>query len=140
MSTQPCNIYLHPTVACNQAAINAIVARTGLAVVVGTNRAALSLVDRKPAEGFTLDFPSAFRSIADDLPEIGYRPALPNRLEEQRRSHAEYMDAEAIARANRFLRVPSLLELCTRAGLNDPGNGGWIGDDPDPFDGGGRAA
>ncbi len=140
MSTQPCNIYLHPTVACNQAAINAIVARTGLAVVVGTNRAALSLVDRKPAEGFTLDFASAFRSIANDLPEIEYRPAFPNRLEWQRRCHVEYMDAEVIARANRFLRVPNLLELITPADSKDPGNGGWLDDDPDPFNGGGKAA
>lgn len=47
-TTQPCRIYLHPAVLGNPDTVNAIVAQTGLAVVVGDNRAALSLVNRNP--------------------------------------------------------------------------------------------
>lgn len=98
-----CRVYLHPSVTGNQSAINAIVARTGLAVVVGTNRAALSLVEKpSTSKPITLRLPRGFERMLDD----------------------------AIAR------------IQTRALLNqpDPGNGGWIGDDHDPFNGGGRAA
>lgn len=47
MRTQPrstCPVYLHPAVLKNPDAINKIVADTGLAIVVGGNRAALSLI------------------------------------------------------------------------------------------------
>jgi|AZIG01.1.fsa_nt_gi hypothetical protein len=51
MQTQPsttCPVYLHPAVLKDPEAINRVIADTGLAVVVGGNRAALSLV-KKPA-------------------------------------------------------------------------------------------
>ncbi|BDX19669.1 hypothetical protein MFKK_24790 [Halopseudomonas aestusnigri] len=51
MQTQPsntCRVYLHPTAATNPAAIAAVIARTGMAIVIGGNRrgAALRASDR----------------------------------------------------------------------------------------------
>ncbi len=102
-TTQPCRIFLHPAVLSNPDTVNAIIARTGLAIVVGDNRAAPSLVQKPtPSRSILIRLPRGFERMVDD----------------------------AIARVQ------------TRALLNqaDPGNGGWIGDDPGPFDGGGKAA
>ena len=61
MRTQPrstCPIYLHPAVLKDPDAINKIVADTGLAIVVGGNRAALSLI-KHPARKHNSKLPEA---------------------------------------------------------------------------------
>lgn len=55
MSAQQCRIYLHPAAASNPAAIRAVIARTGLAVVIGGNSKAATLQQPRRAaslEGF----------------------------------------------------------------------------------------
>lgn len=47
-----CRIYLHPTVACNPAAIEAITSRTRLAIVVGGNRRGAELRQPVSADDF----------------------------------------------------------------------------------------
>ncbi len=49
-TAQPCRVYLHPTAAHNPSTVRAIVERTGLAVVIGGNRAAATLEPRKRLE------------------------------------------------------------------------------------------
>lgn len=121
----PCRVYLHPTVTGDQSAIDAIVARTGLAVVVGTNRAALSLVERKPT-GFTLDFPSLMQSRTKPLRgTVLIHSSNPDQLR---------------SRPYQELFLDDLFRDLLHDLSTDPGNGGWIGDDPDPFNGGGKAA
>lgn len=44
--TQPCRIYLHPTAASSPEKIQAVIARTGLAIVIGGNSRAAAI---KPA-------------------------------------------------------------------------------------------
>jgi hypothetical protein len=41
--TQPCRIYLHPTAANSPEKIQAVIARTGLAIVIGGNSQAAAL-------------------------------------------------------------------------------------------------
>jgi hypothetical protein len=41
--TQPCRIYLHPTAASCPEKIKAVIARTGLAIVIGGNSRAAAL-------------------------------------------------------------------------------------------------
>ena len=43
MSAQQCRIYLHPAAASNPAVIRAVMARTGLTVVIGGNHKAATL-------------------------------------------------------------------------------------------------
>ncbi|WP_118129789.1 hypothetical protein [Pseudomonas abyssi] len=53
MRTQPstpCRVYLHPTAATNPATIAAIIKRTGLAIVVGGNRAGAALRPAQPVD------------------------------------------------------------------------------------------
>ena len=55
MRTQPatpCRVYLHPTATTNPATIAAIIKRTGLAIVIGGNRAGAALRPAQPADGF----------------------------------------------------------------------------------------
>ena len=64
MQTQPsttCPVYLHPAVLKDPDAINKVVADTGLAIIVGGNRAALSLVKRPaPNPNSKLPAPNGF--------------------------------------------------------------------------------
>ncbi|WP_341707763.1 hypothetical protein [Halopseudomonas sp.] len=53
MQTQPsntCRVYLHPTAATNPAAIAAVIARTGLAIVIGGNRRGAALRPAQPVD------------------------------------------------------------------------------------------
>jgi hypothetical protein len=46
--TQPCRIYLHPTAANSPEKIQAVIARTGLAIVIGGNSKAAALTPATP--------------------------------------------------------------------------------------------